>query len=64
MSKFLDTLEFVGPIAAVVVIVGYFIGVNWFKMTGRDVDRETKLFIFKFMLGAAAVGLTIGFLAR
>ncbi len=63
MKQIWDAIEVLGPIVIVAMVIGYFLCINWFRMTGREVDRGTKLFLLKFLIGAPVIGLLIGFAA-
>jgi hypothetical protein len=55
-----DTV-FVLAIDLVVGVVGFFLSVQWGKATGRDMDRDTRMFLAKMWGGIALFGMIMLF---
>lgn len=53
---------FVSVMLLVVGVVGFGLSVLWGKMTGRDMDRDTILFLVKLWGGIVVVFLVLNFI--
>jgi hypothetical protein len=58
MSKAESTV-FVAAIMLAVGIVGFTVSLGWGKTTGRDMDRDTVVFLAKMWGGIVLFGLTL-----
>jgi hypothetical protein len=61
MSKIESTI-FVAAIMLAVGIVGFLASLGWGKSTGRDMDRDTVLFLVKMWGGIVLFGLVLNFI--
>ncbi len=49
-------------ICSVLGIVGFIVSVGWGKTTGREMDRDTILFLAKVWVGIALAGMVLAFI--
>lgn len=43
-------------------IVGFIIALGWWKVSGRNVDRDSTIFIAKIFAGIALFGMVLAFI--
>jgi hypothetical protein len=60
MSK-AESTAFVAAIMLAVGVIGFVVSLGWGKASGRDMDRDTVLFLIKMWGGIVLVGLILNF---
>lgn len=43
-------------------IVGFIVGLAWWRVSGRDTDRDTVIFMVKFWGGIVLFGIVLAFI--